>query len=314
MLFLKFLSAVTNGTLVEINYTGTELFFRPGSILGGSLEFDCGTDRCISYFLEPALLLAPFSKLAFKLRLTGLTSHVEDTSIDIIRTVHLKVLGMFGVLDGLELKILKRGSPPLGGGEVTLTCPVLSSLHNADLGDIGRIKRIRGISFTTRISPQSSNRLIESSRGLLNTFIPDIYIHSDSYKGEEAGLSPGFGISLVAESTTGSLLHADGIGQAGDTPEDLGQAVAKRLLREISGGGYISTSLHYFVFILMSMTVDHVNKVVISKIGENDREILESIKAFIGVAFKIKPAANDSNSCIVSCLGSGHINFSQRMQ
>ena len=174
ILFLRFIEALTNGSVIEINYTGTSVVFKPGSILGGSLNFDCGTDRCISYFLEPALILAPFSKFAFKLNLTGLTSHEEDTSIDIVRTVFIKILGIFGATEGLDLKILKRGSPPLGGGEIYFSCPVLSSLNNVDLSDSGRVKKIRGIAAVTRISPQASNRLVESCRSVLNTFIPDI--------------------------------------------------------------------------------------------------------------------------------------------
>ena len=86
------------------------------------------------------------------------------------------------------VKIVKRGSPPLGGGEVHFVCPVITSLNNVNFSDPGRIKRIRGIAAVTRISPQASNRLVESARSLLNAFIPDIYIYSDVYKGEEAGL------------------------------------------------------------------------------------------------------------------------------
>lgn len=38
-----------------------------------------------------------------------------------------------------------------------------------------------------RVSPQFTNRMIDSARGVLNRYIPDIYIYSDIYKGDEAG-------------------------------------------------------------------------------------------------------------------------------
>jgi RNA 3'-terminal phosphate cyclase-like protein len=186
-------------------------------------------------------------------------------------------------------------------------------LQNVDLSDSGRIKRIRGIAATTRVSPQVSNRLVESCRGLLNPFIPDIYINSDVYKGEEAGKSPGFSISLVAESTTGALLYADQVGAAGGTPEDIGQKAARRLLKEVAGGGYVNSGAHYFLLSLMAMTVDHVNKATLSGLSLSDEEYMASIKDFIGVAFKVRQSSA-SNTCIVSCLGSGYVNFSQRMQ
>lgn len=40
--FLRLVDQLTNGSLVEINETGTALFFRPGILIGGSLQHDCG--------------------------------------------------------------------------------------------------------------------------------------------------------------------------------------------------------------------------------------------------------------------------------
>jgi RNA 3'-terminal phosphate cyclase-like protein len=127
----------------------------------------------------------------------------------------------FGITDGLELKVCdpfayarahayarlkirKRGSPPLGGGEVLFFCPIVKQVKTLNFVDPGKIKRIRGISYATflltilsllknpgrhavRVSPQFSNRMIEAARSVLNRFIPDIYLYSDVYKGEESG-------------------------------------------------------------------------------------------------------------------------------
>jgi RNA 3'-terminal phosphate cyclase-like protein len=38
-----------------------------------------------------------------------------------------------------------------------------------------------------RVNPQFSNRMIDASRSVLNRFIPDIYLYSDVYKGDESG-------------------------------------------------------------------------------------------------------------------------------
>jgi RNA 3'-terminal phosphate cyclase-like protein len=42
-------------------------------------------------------------------------------------------------------------------------------------------------SHDVRLSPQFSSRMIESARSILNRYIPDIYLYSDVYKGEESG-------------------------------------------------------------------------------------------------------------------------------
>lgn len=60
---------------------GTSILYRPGAIEGGRIEHDCGTDRSISYFLEPMIALAPFSKKPFVLILQGITTDHVDPSV-----------------------------------------------------------------------------------------------------------------------------------------------------------------------------------------------------------------------------------------
>ncbi len=49
-----------------------------------------------------------------------------------------------------------------------------------------------------------TNRMIESAKGILIKYIPDVFILTDHRKGAASGLSPGFGITLTAESTNGN--------------------------------------------------------------------------------------------------------------
>lgn len=88
---------------------------------------------------------------------------------------------------GDDEQITKRGAPPLGGGEVVFTCNSIRQLKPIQLTDEGRIRKIRGIAYCTRVSPQTANRLVESARSLLNQYIPDVYIYTDVYKGAESG-------------------------------------------------------------------------------------------------------------------------------
>jgi RNA 3'-terminal phosphate cyclase-like protein len=76
----------------------------------------------------------------------------------------------------------------LGGGQVLFRVPVVRQLKPFQWEDPGKIKRIRGIAYCTRTSASMATRLVESSRSLLNRFIPDVFIYTDVYKGAEAGL------------------------------------------------------------------------------------------------------------------------------
>lgn len=107
--------------------------------------------------------------------------------MDIIRTVLLPQLEKFGIEENVELKITKRGAPPLGGGEVIFNCCSVRQLKPVQFTEEGRIKRIRGIAYCTRVSPQTANRLAESARSVLNRYIPDVYVYTDVYKGAESG-------------------------------------------------------------------------------------------------------------------------------
>lgn len=44
---------------------------------------------------------------------------------------------------------------------------------------------------------------------MLNQLLADVYIFTDHMAGPEAGLSPGYGIMLVAETTAGRFLSAE---------------------------------------------------------------------------------------------------------
>ncbi|KAG0743932.1 hypothetical protein G6F57_005861 [Rhizopus arrhizus] len=309
--FLNLLEKVTNGSVIEISYTGTSILYRPGAIEGGRIQHDCGTDRSISYYLEPMVALAPFSKKPFVLILEGITSDHIDPSVDIIRTVLLPQLKRYDVDQNLELKITKRGAPPLGGGEVVFSCIPIRQLKPVQFIEEGRIKRVRGIAYCTRVSPQTANRLVESARSLLNRYIPDIYIYTDVYKGAESGKSPGFALSLVAESNTDVLLSAEKAAEPGQTPEDVGIMAAKLLLSEIRKGGCVDTTSQWLNILLMILAPEDVSKIRIGDLSAFTIQYLRDIKSFFGVSFKIQPDTSN-DTILMTCMGIGYVNHNKK--
>jgi len=205
---LRLIDKITNGSEIAINETGTQLKYRPGVIVGGKrLRHDCGSSRGLGYFLEAICLLGIFGKKEMEITLIGVTNDDEEMSVDVFRTVTLPMLKKrFGCDDGLSLHIAKRGVPELGGGEVLLKFPISKVLPVVDWVNEGLVKRVRGVAFTARVPPQMANRLVDGARGVLNNFLPDVYIFTDHHNGKEGGNSPGYGISLVAETTEGCVL------------------------------------------------------------------------------------------------------------
>ncbi|CAK8985265.1 unnamed protein product [Durusdinium trenchii] len=240
--FVRLLDKLCDGSDISIDETGTTLKYRPGQIIGGSgLVHTCPPSRCLTYFLEGLLLLAPLAKQPLTVRLKGVTNSAEDVSCDTFRTATLPLLAKFGIEEQLSFKILKRGAPPLGGGEVIFSCPIVKAIQPIELLNEGKVKRVRGVAYTTKVSPQFAARMVDAARGVLNDFLPDVWVYTDHCKGEACGNSPGYGISLVAETIARSLKSADACASISEeeemSPESVGTHAAQRLLAEIDLDG-----------------------------------------------------------------------------
>jgi RNA 3'-terminal phosphate cyclase-like protein len=77
------------------------------------------------------------------LTLRGITNDNTDMSVDAFKATTLPLMKHFGIDEGLDFKIKKRGAPPNGGGEVLFTCPLVRQLQSIQLVEEGFIKRIR---------------------------------------------------------------------------------------------------------------------------------------------------------------------------
>lgn len=69
------LDKLTNGTKIELNESGTSIYYLPGLLYGGELEHDCSLQRSIGYYLEGIMILAPFCKEPINLKLRGITNN-----------------------------------------------------------------------------------------------------------------------------------------------------------------------------------------------------------------------------------------------
>nr|XP_033781473.1 RNA 3'-terminal phosphate cyclase-like protein isoform X1 [Geotrypetes seraphini] len=323
--FIRLMDKITNGSRIEINETGTTLYYQPGLLSGGSLEHDCNPQRAIGYYLESLLCLAPFMKHPLKIVLRGVTNDQTDPSVDTLKATAIPLLKKFGI-DGehFDLKIIRRGMPPGGGGEVVFSCPVRRCLRPIHFTDPGKIKRIRGVAYSVRVSPQIANRIVDSARSILNKFIPDIYIYTDHLKGDNSGKSPGFGLSLVAETTEGSFLSAElasnpqGQGTA-VLPEDLGKNCAKLLLEEIYRGGCVDSVNQILVLLFMTLGQQDVSKVLLGPLSPYTIEFLRHLRSFFQIMFKIETKSYEEEmkggeKVLMTCVGTGFFNLSKTVK
>jgi RNA 3'-terminal phosphate cyclase-like protein len=195
--FLRLVEQMSDGCSIEINETGTVIKFRPGIVMGGNITHDCGTSRAIGWFVEGIIPMAIFAKAPLSLNMTGITNDDTDLSVDILRNVTFPLLKNFN-LAGLSLEIKKRGAHPNGGGSVHLFVPIAREIQPINITDMGLIKRVRGVGYCSKISPSILARLVDTTRNVLNQYLPDVYINTDHYKGKDSGLSAGYSLALFA--------------------------------------------------------------------------------------------------------------------
>lgn len=336
---IRLFDKISNGCKFEVSETGTTLCYQPGLLTGGQVEHDCSLERGIGYYLEPLMSLGAFCKSPLNVTLRGVTNNQQDPTPDLLKQSSLPILKRFFLVDdGLELKIQKRGSAPGGGGQVLFRCPIRRALRAQQFIDQGKIKRIRGVAWATRVSPAVANRMIESSKGILLKFIPDVYIYADHFTGAKSGKSPGFGLTLTAETTTGVFLNAEvssnpvssEIKKEPTVPEDLGVSGAHALLEEIYRGGCVDSTSQTLFLLLAAMGPRDVSKVVLGPLSNYTVHFLRHLKDFFQLVYKLETfnALNSTetteneidedelqmgvNKVVATCVGVGYTNLSKR--
>ncbi|XLU51861.1 hypothetical protein S245_046675 [Arachis hypogaea] len=202
---LRLFQTVSYDCLVQINETGTKLKYKPGIIMGCTQHHPhavCLALYCLfpgaphpSWFVcQEAPRHHPQRSLGFTMKILRhsfvmcgwslvlrITNDSKDPSVDTFKSTALPMLKRFGVpAKGLSLKIESRGVPPNGGGEVVLSLPVVQGLFAMNWTDEGFVKKIRGITFSTKVSAQFENRMIRASRGIFNPLLSDVHIFHGS--------------------------------------------------------------------------------------------------------------------------------------
>ncbi|XP_059618726.1 probable RNA 3'-terminal phosphate cyclase-like protein [Phlebotomus argentipes] len=330
---IRLLDKITNGTRIELNETGTAIIYEPGLLLGGTLMHECSLQRSIGYYLDALLALGPFCKSPLCVTLRGVTNSHESPSVDHISSSAVPILKRFLIVDdGLELKVLKRGLMPLGGGEVLFKCPVRKNLHTVQLLRVGMVKRIRGVVYACRVSPALANRTVEAAKGVMLNFLPDVYINTHQVKGKSAGNSPGFGINLVAETTDGCFYAAETVsnlikdGTTPSVPEELGKETAQKLLEEIYRGGCVDSTFQWLVTLYMALGQKNVAKFLTGPLSDYTIHFLQHLREFFSITFKLEnhtdaeeedDEASESPATapkiLMTCVGIGYSNINKRM-
>jgi RNA 3'-terminal phosphate cyclase-like protein len=317
--FLRMLDKITNGSHIQINETGTVLRYKPGQLVGGSgLAHKCPTSRSVVYYLEALAILGLFCKDPLDIVLTGVTNDNNDAAIDSFRTATMPLLAHAGIKEHLSVEVIKRGLAASGGGQVRFRCPVVKSISPFDVIKCGKVKRIRGVAYTAQVSPQFAARMVDAVRQVFNDLLPDVWVYTDHAKGDKVATDRGYGLSLVAESITDTVMSADfaaDIESSGpnalNEPERVGVAAAARLLQEIECGGVCDSTNQWLLIILAAAAEEHKPCTLrLGRLTPHTVQTLRHVRDFLGVSFNM--SQNDDGTVMLNTVGAGLMNMARR--
>jgi len=254
---------------------------------------------------------------------------VLDPGVDTLKHAVLPVLRkMLRILDPkeVELKVISRGMKPGGGGTIFFKCPIRRAVKPIQWLEPGKVRRIRGVAFATRVSPQITNRMVDVSKGLLLNYIPDIYIHTDHLKGKHSGKSPGFGLCLVAETTDGVFYTGEAIsnpsgaeGSETSVPEDVATKATYALFEEIYRGGCVDSIAQGTAALFMAFAENDLSKVTLGPLSPYTIHLLRHMRDILSLTFKLDVDPTQQQSGLktgsskirAACVGIGFTNLSK---
>lgn len=283
-----------------------ELTFYPKPIKGGAFELDIGTAGSITLLLQSVLLPALFANKPSRITVIGGTDVDWAMPVDYFTEILVPHLKQW--CEKLEVKVLKRGYYPAGGGKVEIFIKprikrsdfetfdaFIEELHGIikpfALLEQGYILAIRGVSHCSKEleREQVATRQAHAAQAVLSRF-GDVRIrceYADS-------TCTGSGITLwtlysnTKDETNPAWpvrLGADALGKKDVAAETLGKTAAERLSEAMASNAPVDRHLadNLVPFLALaggSMKVESITQHTLTNI--------DVVKAFLPVEFSIE--------------------------
>jgi RNA 3'-terminal phosphate cyclase (ATP) len=139
---------------------------------------------------------------------------------------------------GVEVRVLRAGYVPQGGGEIELRIePARGALLPLRLIEQGVVRSVRGIALSSHLAErQVSERMARACEAELAAAGLACTVERVL---DRLARHAGASLAVWAQTSTGCLLGADRAGALRRTSEEIGHFVANRLLVDLAAGGTV---------------------------------------------------------------------------
>ena len=243
---IKALKKICHAETSEFELGSTELYFKPGTIKSGHYTIDIGTAGSITLLLQALILPSLFAPGKITFNIKGGTCGKWQASVDYLQ--HILIPHLENFAEKIELKILKRGYYPKGGGEIELKI-IPKFKNHEDLKNIpplklihqGKLKEIEGIiNLSEQLKEKGvAERIRKTAEALLQRYKVPITIRIE----HAPSLSIGGEALVWAVFDHNIILGSDVLLEPRKTSEDIGKEVVEKLSQEIQSGAAVDPHL-----------------------------------------------------------------------
>lgn len=270
------------------------LGFVPGKIGPKTVTVDIGTAGSVSLLLQSLLLPGILAGGKVRYRIRGGTSGKWAMPYDFLAEVLVPQLRRYADID---LKLVRRGYYPKGGGEIDLKirgrytfddAPNAPGINLVEQGHLMQVKGISHASADLQKAEVAERQARAAKRALSNLNVPVQIAHQYSDT-----RSTGSGITLWAvfslqeddiDVQNPIRLGADALGERGKRAEVVGEEAAKRLIAEIESGAPVD---RHAADNLVPFIAVFAGKVKVSEVTDHTRTGAYVVEKFLGKRLEI---------------------------
>ena len=302
---IKALQNMSNSKSSEIQLGTTELWFQPGKIKGGDYTIDIITAGSITLLLQSLLMPILFASSKINLTIKGGTCGKWQASVDYLQHLLLPQLKRF--VKDINIRIVKRGYYPKGGGEVEIQISpkikldrfndiekflseLTKQIEKIELIEQNKLEQIRGIVNLSEelTNKQIDERIINSAKNLLTDKKIPINISSETRKtlsigGELLLWSIHSNYKGEVDQINPVRLSGDALIENNKSPEQVAKEAVIEILEEINKDSAVDK--HLTDQILQFMVLLPSSKIKTSEITKHTKTNIYVLEKFFEVKF-----------------------------
>ena len=278
---LKILAEICGGTLEGGTVGSTEFTFVPGRVEKESMTVDTGTAASVTLALQAIVPAISLSGASLDLDLIGGTDVPWSPTCDYFSQVLAPSLRMLGIV--FDLKVLRRGYYPSGGGRISVHIDPCDTIRAVDLGTRSEDPPISITSRAAMLPNRVPEQLLSSAVSQLER--NGLYPQKKSVSIEESS-SPGCSVlaGAVGESC---FMGVDGIGVRGKPAVAIGSEVGFRFAKTYSSGACVDPHLADMLSPLLFLA-DGPSRLLTSESSSHLMTSLHVVRQFVAAEYSVE--------------------------